>query len=570
MSLFLYSELTWTLELEQIDEQLKQADSLKSSDSEMFSEILLTIEPEFNKLSNKQKYYFLYLSGYSSAYKGKVKDAISKYKHVEKNSEDTELRYRASLSLANLYALKKNWQNGFEYLEYISNEYHKILNVDIRHQGLIAAAIFYNELEQYETTKIFTRRLLDEQVTGRNLCMTLGVKLKAELSTSNLDSLEQEILNAIDTCVKINELVVVNVLRTYLASYYLTKNNPERVIELLESHIKEVKDSHYQFLIVETSSLLAKAYLEIKDIDNAEKYALIVTSYKDTNQYLKTMVNAYEVLSVIAKQNKSFDSAFAYQDKYIQSKESLFEQTKAKQLAVESAKHRAVERDNQIDLLNQQNQILQLEKNISKKEATANRWIISLLILSVSLMILWLFYIKRSQQRLKYLAEYDGLTRVCNRTHFTESATTVLKTLSKSNLTVSLIMFDLDHFKKINDAFGHFAGDKALQLAAHSCSSCARKVDIFGRIGGEEFAIVLPGCDKEQAMKIAEECRQKLNQINLKESGCDIPVSASFGVTETQSSGYDLKDLMAHADEAMYQAKNKGRNQVIFWEDAAA
>lgn len=566
MGLFFYSSLIWSLDSSQIDEQLEKADFVKSSHNKSFSLILSEIEPKFDQLSERQKYYYLYLRGYSSAYKGLIKEAIGRYKYVVENSKDAELNYRASLSLVNLYALKKNWQDGFEYLDNIATDYNDILNIDIRHQGLIAAGIFYNELEQYEMAGIFANRLLDEQVTGRNRCLALSVKLKADLSVSNFQSIENEILNAVATCTKENELVVVYVLKTYLATYYLVNKKPKQLIALLENILEEIKNTHYQLLIVETNSLLAQAYLDIHDFAKAKKYALVVAGFESTNRYLKTMVSAYEVLSASAKENENFDLALAYQDKYIQSKESLFEQTKAKQLAVESAKHRAVERDNQIALLNQQNQILQLEQNLAKEEVAANRWIISLLILSVSLMILWLFYIKRSQQRLKFLAEYDGLTRICNRTHFTKSASTILKTLAKNNSAVSLIMFDLDHFKKVNDSFGHLAGDKVLQLAAHACSACVRKADIFGRIGGEEFAIILPGCDLEQAMNIAEECRQTINKIDIKETGCDIDVSASFGVTETKSSGYELKDLLAHADDAMYQAKSKGRNRVIFWQ----
>lgn len=570
MGLFLFSPIVFSLESDLIEQQLIRADSLKSSNNEMFSTILTSIEPKFEEISHKQKYFFLYLKAYESAYKGLVGKAISQYKHVEESSKDTELRYRASVSLVNLYSLKKNWKNGFKYLGNISREYKAISKRDIRHQGLIAIAFFYNELEQHEMAKIYSNRLLEENVTGRNLCLSMSMKLKANLLTSQFVSLEEDIFDAITICSEIKELVVVNVLRTYLASYYLAIDKPEKLILLLEKHIQEIVATQYPFLIIKTRSLMAQAYLIVGNFLKAKTQALIVIENKNSSSYTKVMVRSLQVLSIVAKKNQNYTSAFAYQDKYIQSKESLFEQTKAKQLAVESAKHRAVERDNEISLLNQQNQILQLEQNLAKEEAEANRWIISLLILSVSLMVLWLYYIRRSQQKLKYLAEYDGLTRICNRTHFTESALTILKSLSKSNSMVSLIMFDLDHFKKVNDSFGHLTGDKVLQLAAHVCSGCVRKADIFGRIGGEEFAIILPGCEIEQALKIAEDCRKKLNKIDIKESGCDINVSASFGVTETKSSGYELKDLLAHADDAMYQAKRSGRNQVIFWKGATA
>lgn len=563
---FIFALPAVAIDLGQYQKQLEHADKIKSSNNKEFSELLTSLQAEFESLSSKQKFYFLYLNAYSSAYKGEIDQAITKYKHIYNSSDDIELRYRASLSLVNVSSLKKNWQESFEYLDFVSTEYLNVSNVEVRHQGLMSIAFFYNELEQYEMAKIYTARLLEDNVSGRNLCITLGVKLKADLSTLNFNNLEQEIFNAINTCKDIGESMIVFVLKTYLGSFYISDNKPNKTIELLEPHLDEIYKTKYRLLIVETNGLLASAYLGLKKFSDANKYAQMVIADDSVKQYLKIKVEAYRVLSTSAKFLDNYNIAFDFQEKYIEAKESLFEQIKAKQLAIESAKHRAIERENEISILNNQNKILQLEQKVANEEAETNRWIISLLFVSVSIMLLWLFYIKKAQRRLKYLAEYDGLTRICNRTHFTESASTELKNLSKSNVPASLIMFDLDHFKQINDRYGHVAGDSILQKTAHVCARSIRKPDIFGRVGGEEFAIILPRCNVQQAMKIAEECRRRINSIDTEELGIDFTISASFGVTESGTCGYQLKDLLASADKAMYKAKAAGRDRVVLWQ----
>jgi diguanylate cyclase len=124
------------------------------------------------------------------------------------------------------------------------------------------------------------------------------------------------------------------------------------------------------------------------------------------------------------------------------------------------------------------------------------------------------------------------------------------------------VMFDLDHFKAINDTYGHGAGDWVLKQVGKTCAAHCRKVDYIGRIGGEEFAVFLRGVDAAAAALTAENCRSQLAQIDTRECGYSFVVTASFGVSSTAQSGYDLSRLLSHADQMLYRAKNEGRNRV--------
>lgn len=158
----------------------------------------------------------------------------------------------------------------------------------------------------------------------------------------------------------------------------------------------------------------------------------------------------------------------------------------------------------------------------------------------------------------------DGLTNLYNRhaiTHFLETA--LEKNLSLGH-PVSVILLDVDLFKRINDTYGHLVGDKALQAVSSTLQNTVRKVDELGRYGGEEFLIVLSHTDLKQAMVIAERCRQSIcDAVVFDEHDERLQVTASFGVASSEQCGYQAERIVRQADKYLYQAKGQGRNQVV-------
>ena len=543
--------------------ELHKADQIKSSDSKEFFDLLKKIEPDFDSLSISEKYYFLYLKGYESALKGDLNAAEKNYLHVFSNAQRLELKFRTALSMVNVQAFKRNWAEGLKFVQYLENNKDSISNQNVKHQGLIAIAIFYDEIEFHSVMIDYLRTVLDESNDGRSLCIARGLYLKAKRLLEHEIKSQAQFHEAIETCTNANETFLSNVFRSHLALYYMNNNKPEDAISLMSENMEAVEKSNYQLLIIESYSILARAYYSIGDKKLSQKYAKLAVEKEQLSKNIKPIAHAYYVLYQLELASNNLQKAIEYLQSYFNAEKRHFEEINSRQLAVESAKRRSAEKDAKIESLNKQNQILKLEKELSDETANYNRWIIFLLAISVTLLIAWTVYVKRAQRKLKYLAEYDSLTGISNRAYFTQSAETVLGYYSKSSRTASLILFDLDNFKRINDTHGHPAGDQILKLAAGACKECVRKVDVFGRVGGEEFAILLPGCEPDQAQKIAEECRKKVSEVDTQSIGMDSPVTASFGVADSQSSGYLLKDLIANADEAMYLAKRRGRNRVV-------
>ena len=169
---------------------------------------------------------------------------------------------------------------------------------------------------------------------------------------------------------------------------------------------------------------------------------------------------------------------------------------------------------------------------------------------------------QRMLKELEALARTDCLTRIWNRRYFFELGQREVARARRNGSPLTLIFFDVDHFKRINDTHGHDAGDSVLKEIAVLVREHLRQLDIFGRMGGEEFAVLLPETDLDRAEQVAEKLRQAIAHHDVVLGQTRINCTASFGLAlfENESEGLDC--LLCAADQAMYSAKSNGRNSI--------
>lgn len=163
--------------------------------------------------------------------------------------------------------------------------------------------------------------------------------------------------------------------------------------------------------------------------------------------------------------------------------------------------------------------------------------------------------------KLHELSTTDSLTGALNRGAFLGCLKTALEAADDMPSRLSLVIFDIDHFKAINDTWGHAAGDLVLASLGELCRSTLRSHDIFGRIGGEEFALVLNGQSLSESAVLAERLRRKFENVRVEFHGEWLSFTVSFGIAERRSDE-SLDDLMHRADMGLYAAKRQGRNRV--------
>lgn len=164
-------------------------------------------------------------------------------------------------------------------------------------------------------------------------------------------------------------------------------------------------------------------------------------------------------------------------------------------------------------------------------------------------------------RELRARATQDGLTGLLNRTGFLDLAAAEMRRLNRAGTPGSLILADLDHFKAINDRHGHAAGDNALLAFAGACTATIRSTDLVGRYGGEEFVLLLPGADTDQAEAVARQISLSLKAMQPPQD-FSLP-TVSYGIATIGSAGEDLAAVIAAADTALYEAKSQGRDRAV-------
>ncbi|MFT6916503.1 MAG: diguanylate cyclase (GGDEF)-like protein [Motiliproteus sp.] len=170
--------------------------------------------------------------------------------------------------------------------------------------------------------------------------------------------------------------------------------------------------------------------------------------------------------------------------------------------------------------------------------------------------------------RLRQLASEDELTGISNRRRFFEQAAVVVAQVKREASPACVLMMDLDLFKKVNDTYGHAAGDQILRIFAQTCQASIRPMDLFARYGGEEFVLLLPSADQNAGVTTGERIRQAVEKLQVSLPGGEtLKFTLSIGIVDVDLASISIDTALQRADEALYQAKAQGRNRLVCWQD---
>ncbi|WP_335735555.1 GGDEF domain-containing protein [Rheinheimera muenzenbergensis] len=331
---------------------------------------------------------------------------------------------------------------------------------------------------------------------------------------------------------------------------------PEKVMFAMQNALPELERIGYRYTILQAKYYLGYALLNLNELDDAvgtleQVYSgsIALNDYLTANKAVLLLAQLHE------KQGDIVAAAQAYKQ-HIAALNAYIDEYKQRSVAYYLAQADFMESENKLALLQSQNDLLQLESKLQRDEKVRTG-LISVALLTLLLLVIYVLNSKRVA--LNRLATTDFLTRLFNRRYFSETVSRQLQNRRQQEQH-SLVVFDIDLFKQINDQYGHATGDKVLQAIAQRCQQHIRKQDILARIGGEEFALFLPGCDLQHAEHIAELCRNSIAATPVQLDKLQVTVSASFGIASSSSADFDK--LLQQADAALYRAKAAGRNCV--------
>lgn len=545
------------------DDKLKEADFLKTSDFIAFERVLNSFEPNLRDLTEEQYFYYKYLLGFKVGFAGDAAGAIIHYKESYQGTSNPVLKLNALSAMVNVYGISRDYSEAFRTV----SEIHSLLeDVDdnTRLAALVRLSIFYNQMGEHLLANKYAEPLLSQNLEARTMCFVSNVVADGYYELRSSLFLGQ-INRTLDTCGNLAEPAATATATLLKAKYYLDSGETSKVKKLLTETYTTAIKSKYPRVLAQYYFLSAQVNFNDSNLIAALENVQAALDYSQNLGNSLPRVESLRLISEIYEADDNLISALEYYKLYAEAEKAFLDETKAKQLAIQQAKIESIEKTNQIALLDKENAVLKAEARAGKEEQLNAQLTAGMLALLALATLMWAYKNRRMHIILRHKAQTDQLTKIANRSHFSAESERLLTQRKLVKTPVAFIIFDLDLFKQVNDNHGHIVGDWVLTNAVQAVKPILRATDKFGRMGGEEFAIMLAECDAKQAQAVAEDCRHAIETMNCSPSGASFKVTASFGVADSTACGYDFDKLYGCADEALYQSKHAGRNRVYLY-----
>lgn len=526
-----------------------------------------------NELTREQQLQLRFDQSWISGLDGDYRKADALLQSVIAESQDANLRMDAAIRRVNILAEQSRYEDAFRQLAQLIAPLESGANITagVRRTGFIAVSALYASAGQYELASYYADRIFTEGLAQPgHTCKADQTRIAARYQAGKWQGIESLMTAGIADCIRQENSLYANGIRFFAASLDLRQDHPERAIALLRKHYAQVQRDGYPRQLAQFEATLAEAYQATGQPKLARQFALAAISHSSSTPYDKATSGAYRTLYLLDKQQGQWQSSLRRHEQYMTAHQGYLDALSAKALAYQTVQQQVLAKKTQIAALNKKNEILQLQQSLGKKAMETGRLYTALLLLTLGFVVFLAIRTKRSQLSFKRQAHRDGLTGVANRQHFIAQTERQLRHCAQLAGEACVVLIDLDHFKRLNDTFGHNVGDKVLCQVTRACQANLRATDLLGRLGGEEFGILLTDCSLHQARGRVEQLRAAIEAVIVRDNGAEISVSASFGIAATQRSGHDLKELLIHADDALYEAKDNGRNCIVLFDPAQA
>lgn len=555
--------------------EMERLFALRTADPQAFVAQARSLEDMPPPVSVAQREFLQFLRANRAALGGRLADAAELAKPLADTAEDPRLRLRAGAFVVNMMAGTRDFEDGLRRLGILLRAHPMPDPALLDEQRALwgTASVLYHELGQHALSIEYADRVLAANPTPRVACGVGTYKAMARLSLADASQTEADfgVLEAL--CRDAGEKVFgEGFLSLGLARFLRERGRPDEALRLMEDRGGRIESTRYPRLVAEAFALDAELLLEAGRVRQAERQAeRAIEAAKDTPTSLPVAM-AEKVLYDIHRQRGDTGAALRHLQRHVAANRALAEESLTKERAFRTVQHESLQREQQLALATERSRVLDLEARLAKAESRNAVALAVALLLSVTGLLAWGWRMWIDAKRFRELAQTDPLTGFATRHHFAELAAASLADGAAQSRPLMLVAFDLDHFKRINDAHGHLAGDAVLRAvsdAARAVPAPARRV--LGRIGGEEFAVLLDGATEEQAASYAEALRRAIASARAMADG-DVPlaVTASFGLTGTHEAGRDLQALLDRSDRALYRAKNDGRDRIVVAERTTA
>jgi diguanylate cyclase (GGDEF)-like protein len=544
-------------------ERLSRIDAIRTTDHARFVKELAELRVDDAQLTASERRYLRYLDGWEANYEGHYPDAAAAFRSVMEQVPDDAVGVRATAMLMNNLTGQGKYAEAYAMAARAADTLAVVTDPQARFVLLANLAQMLTFAGQPEEALIYADMMVDATPAGQSPCQGMAQKVIALEGSRQLTAQSPELMSTIATCTSDRQPIFANAMSLILVDRLLTENRLAEALSALLRITPAIQASAYFPHLIDLASARARIYEQLGNVGEARKAAIETIGMSHPGDINEALRFAYRVLYSIEKAQGHDAKALNYYEQYVVQDQGYLRDANVRNAAYEAAAQHFRAEKLETEGLSKENRILRLQQALDGKAVETSRLYIVVMFIALLSIVFWTIRIKRSQLRFKWLSSCDSLTGIFNHQHFMSESLRLLQVLEKRSGDGCLVALDLDHFKQVNDSHGHAVGDEVLKHAVAICKSQLRKADLLGRLGGEEFGMLLIDTPRLQGSVIAERIRVALAASPLAIDNLLISFSASLGVASTGTTGYDLQRLCRAADTALYQAKHMGRNRVV-------
>lgn len=554
----------WAAEGEGLEERIRQAEHLNLHAPWQESQAVLDeLAPALARATPEQRARISFLQARNLALAGNYEEALANLDPLYRRDLSPDVKLKVFRLAANITLQQDEFEDSYRYLLRGLQLLPKATDPRPKTNLLALLAYFYGVAGEAELSIDYGRRALETaRASGslRDICIAHhDLSVAQERAGRMEEALEQRRL-ALDYCRRAGDPVHEGVSMVTLVQLQFQTDAEPGAVERIREGMAKLREAGYRDGVLDARLTLAEVLMELYRWEEAEALLQPLVEEFEHIGLWRSLSDTHALLARIAEERGEFERALRHFRAADAAGEQLMDRERAMRVAYLQVELDARQKEQQIELLREQNRVLELRDETQRQR----RYLAFGGVGATSVIGLLLFILlmrSRSDRRyLLWLSEHDGLTGLRNHNSFFRRANDALKACRKLDQPFTLIVADIDYFKAINDEHGHITGDAVLGHVGALFRSVFEPAGIVGRIGGEEFAMALPGIGRERAREMIEEFNSRLKPV--RQNGTAISITLSYGLAETQHEK-SVELLRHYADAALYEAKRRGRNCIV-------
>jgi diguanylate cyclase (GGDEF)-like protein len=492
----------------------------------------------------------------------RARDLYSQAAAIATQAHDDPMLAQVLFSSGYLRGLRGDYAEGLSELRRAQALFDQQQMPQYALSALDSIAIIYNRMGDYTEAAHLYERALDAQHKAglkREEAVTLHNLGRAHENLQQWDAAHSDFASSLELSRQLDYVRGEGYALRGLASVANAQGNPNAAIALLDRAAaaqRQTPDARLLAQIQLARGLALHQLKRLKDSAAALEQALTVFRHADS---LGELAQTYDALAAVNADLGDWRDAFEYRTLAQSTATRLLRNQLDQRFATLKVEFDTAAREQENQLLTRENEANQKALSQQLRASKLRKAVIVLAALLLAVLVWLAMHQRRTTRRLRALAMTDELTGVPNRRALLALLAQLLR---RSSTATSLLIMDVDHFKSINDRHGHLIGDETLRSITANLRDAVAEPAVFGRLGGEEFAVVLPATDLQQAMSIAERLRERVLRIDLSRWLGERRITVSIGVATSAPNRDSISVMLRRADAALYAAKDAGRNCV--------